>query len=669
MKKRIEIDHFKNFQFLSNVKVSSENKIAFLVKQACMEENGYHSNLYLLENGHPVPLTATNDINSFYWLKNSIVFPALRTQKDKEYKAKGFPLTVLQRLVPGMGEAQEFLRLPYNVTGIYFIDERDFLFTATYNPYIEQMMAENGGATEAAAAAIKAESDYHIFDELPFWSNGVGIVNKHRNRLYHYKEGNVTPVVDEFTTVSQCVRIKDTEKFIVVLKRYEHKMEIPNDLYLFDAADNSMKDISFEKEYSHQNFAVVDEHTLFLQGTDRKKYGIGENGAFYLYNFETGEKTLIDQSYLYSARSSVGTDVSLGTPGNVAWAYDGKDRVAFLQTLDDSSYILQCSISEKKVSHVTTEKGKVLEFVPYQDHFLAICMRGNDGAELYEVALDGKETALTSFNKHLSEEYAISTPEEITFINENGVEIKGWYIKPIGFEEGKKYPTILDVHGGPKTVYGTIFFHEMQYWANEGYGVIFCNPTGSDGKGNDFAELRGLYGDIDVRDVEKFVDVCLEKCPWIDGDRLGMTGGSYGGWMANWFAGNTDRFKAIASQRSISNWISKNNTTDIGYYGDQDSVDSNPWDSLEKIWKQSPLKYANKAKTPTLFINSNEDYRCWMAEGLQMFYALRYFGVPTRMCLFKGENHELSRSGKPIHRVRRLREITQWMDKYLKIEA
>ncbi len=664
MKKRIEIDHFKNFKFLSNVKVSHDNKIAFLVKQACMEENGYHSNLYLIQNGQPVALTASNDVNSFYWLNDSIVFPALRRRKDRDYKSKGFPLTVLQQLVPGMGEAQEFLRLPYNVTGIYFINKSDFLFTATYNPYIEQIMAENGGATEAAAAAIKAESDYHVFDELPFWSNGVGVVNKQRNRLYHYKDGNVTPVVDEFTTVSQCVRIPNTENFIVLSKRY--KMEIPNDLYLFHASDNRMKNISFEKNYSHQNFAVVNEHTLFLQGTDRKKYGIGENGAFYLYDFESGKKTLIDQSYLYSARSSVGTDVSLGTPGNIAWVYDGKDKVAFLQTLDDSSYILQCSISGKTVSHVTAEKGKVLEFVPYKDHFLAICMRGDDGAELYEVSLDGKETALTSLNKRLSEEYAISTPEEITFVNENGVEIKGWYIKPIGFEEGKKYPTILDVHGGPKTVYGTIFFHEMQYWANEGYGVIFCNPTGSDGKGNDFAELRGLYGDIDVRDVEKFVDVCLEKCPWIDADRLGMTGGSYGGWMANWFAGNTDRFKAIASQRSISNWISKNNTTDIGYYGDQDSVASNPWDSHEKIWKQSPLKYANKAKTPTLFINSNEDYRCWMAEGLQMFYALRYFGVPTRMCLFKGENHELSRSGKPIHRVRRLREITQWMDKYLK---
>ena len=164
----------------------------------------------------------------------------------------------------------------------------------------------------------------------------------------------------------------------------------------------------------------------------------------------------------------------------------------------------------------------------------------------------------------------------------------------------------------------------------------------------------------------KFVDICLEECPWMDGDRLGITGGSYGGFMTNWVIGHTDRFKAAASQRSISNWVSLSNTADIGYTFDVDQVDANVWENHDKVWKQSPLQYANQAKTPTVFIHSNEDYRCWMAEGLQMFYALRYFGVETRLCLFKGENHALCVIGKPVHRVRRIQEITQWMDKYLK---
>lgn len=164
----------------------------------------------------------------------------------------------------------------------------------------------------------------------------------------------------------------------------------------------------------------------------------------------------------------------------------------------------------------------------------------------------------------------------------------------------------------------------------------------------------------------KFTDEAVLKYDFIDGDSLGVTGGSYGGFMTNWIIGHTDRFKAAASQRSISNWISKFCTTDIGYYFAGDQNLGNPWDNTEKLWEHSPLKYADKVKTPTLFINSNEDYKCWMAEGLQMFTALKYHDVEARLCLFKGENHELSRSGKPKHRLRRLNEITKWFDSYLK---
>ena len=151
-----------------------------------------------------------------------------------------------------------------------------------------------------------------------------------------------------------------------------------------------------------------------------------------------------------------------------------------------------------------------------------------------------------------------------------------------------------------------------------------------------------------------------------DKSRVGVTGGSYGGYMTNWIIGHTDRFKCAASQRSISNWISKFGTTDIGYYFNADQNQATPWINHDKLWWHSPLKYADKAKTPTLFIHSEEDYRCWLAEGLQMFTALKYHGVEARLCMFRGENHELSRSGKPKHRIRRLTEITNWFEKYLK---
>ena len=164
----------------------------------------------------------------------------------------------------------------------------------------------------------------------------------------------------------------------------------------------------------------------------------------------------------------------------------------------------------------------------------------------------------------------------------------------------------------------------------------------------------------------EFTDEVLRRYPQIDAKRLGMTGGSYGGFMANWIVGHTDRFAAVASQRSISNYLSKCLTTDIGYYHNLSAIQADPWTSFDKMWAHSPLKYADKAVTPTLFIQSDEDYRCWMGDAIQMLQALLLHGVPAKMCLFHGENHELSRNGKPKNRVGRLSEITQWMDKYCK---
>ena len=302
----------------------------------------------------------------------------------------------------------------------------------------------------------------------------------------------------------------------------------------------------------------------------------------------------------------------------------------------------------------------------WKDGFAVSAMRGNAGCEIMYIAPDGTETALTDFNAAICAEYAYSAPEPLNFVNSRGREIEGWVIKPVDMEPGKKYPAILDVHGGPKTVSGSCYFPEMKFWAEQGFAVMFCNPTGGDGGGDEFADIRGRYGEQDYADLMQFVDTVLERCGFIDPDRLGVTGGSYGGFMTNWIIGHTGRFKCAASQRSIANWTSFHNTSDIGWYFAEDQVGGSPWNGLEKIWEQSPLKYADRVTTPTLFLHSDEDYRCPLSEGLQMFYAVREHGVESRLCIFHGENHELSRSGKPENRIRRLREITEWMEHYLK---
>ena len=249
------------------------------------------------------------------------------------------------------------------------------------------------------------------------------------------------------------------------------------------------------------------------------------------------------------------------------------------------------------------------------------------------------------------------------------MDIDGWVILPKDYDPSKKYPAILDMHGGPRVAFGNTMFHEMQVFANNGYFVMLCNPRGGDGRGDEFADLREKYGTIDFQDFMEFVDHVCEQYPAIDTARIGVTGGSYGGWMTNWIIGHTDRFAAAVSQRSFSNWLSDFGCSEIGFSFDvNENGGKTPWTAPKELWERSPVAYADRVKTPTMFIHSLKDYNCPLSEGMQMFAAIKYHGVPSKAVLFEGENHELSRSGKPLHRMRRLKEMNDWFDLYLKGE-
>lgn len=242
-------------------------------------------------------------------------------------------------------------------------------------------------------------------------------------------------------------------------------------------------------------------------------------------------------------------------------------------------------------------------------------------------------------------------------------------MKPVDYDSGRRYPGIFQIHGGPKVTYGGLFNHEMQCFAAQGYFVFYTNPRGSDGRGEDFADITGRLGYDDYEDLMDFCDEVVARYPNLDEKRIGICGGSYGGFMCNWMIGHTDRFAAAASQRSISNYVSKMLCSDIGFNHNMVQMGTDMWKDFDEVWNHSPLKYAHKAVTPTLFIQSDEDYRCWMGDAVQMFNALKKNGVEGRMVLFHGENHDLSRTGKPGNRIARLREIGNWFERFLKEEA
>ncbi len=662
--KKVDYEHFGRFLYPCNLETRNGD-FYYTIKQADFEDNRYKSDLYLLRGGKERRLTASGDVSSYRLRDDGIYFTAVRNEKDKEAVKNGRPLTVLYRLPYDGGEAQEVLRLDMQVSEFQFVDNDRFFFTADYSHAFAKAMVDNENDLEKAAKAIKEDSDYFVFDELPYWGNGLGVVNKVRNRLYFYDKGAITPLVDELTGVYLTALSPDKKTLIFSANTYADVDPLYANLFCVHADKLKVEDISIEEQMLYHNAAFLDNNDLVIFASDCKSFGVNQNTQIFRCNLKTHKLTCLYDKGAHATYGSVGSEVRMGRANESETVVYGKQLYS-IDTLDDSAHIISIDVDTGEIKPVTKERGILCEFVAYEGGFAAFAMRGLGGCELYRIDLDGNEKQLTTMNAPICAEYESSTPIDVYFQNENDVTIHGWVIPPVGMKKGKKYPTILDIHGGPKTVFGNVYFHEMQLWAGMGYAVIYCNPTGGDGKGDTFADIRGKYGTTDFRDIMTFCDRCIEQFSFIDATRMGVTGGSYGGFMTNWIIGHTDRFKAAATQRSIANWTSFSMLSDIGPFFTKDQCGLLVWDDLDLLWEQSPLKYADKVTTPTLVIHSDEDYRCPMAEGLQMFSALRYHGVPTRLVLFKGENHELSRSGKPKHRVRRLKEITEWFEKYLK---
>ena len=261
---------------------------------------------------------------------------------------------------------------------------------------------------------------------------------------------------------------------------------------------------------------------------------------------------------------------------------------------------------------------------------------------------------------------ALARPERFEFESLDGWTVEGWVMRPTNPVYGAKAPAVLAIHGGPHAAYGNAFFHEFQVLAAEGYGVVYLNPRGSQGYGERFtAATRHDWGGKDYEDLMRGLDRALAEHPWIDRERLGVAGGSYGGFMTNWIVGHTRRFRAGATMRSISNAYSQWGTSDLAYMKGMWEYPGDPWEAPQFYLERSPITYVREMRTPLLILHSEQDHRCPIEQGEQLFVALKKQGVPTLFVRFPNESHDLSRNGQPRHRLERLRHITAWFRQYL----
>ena len=288
-----------------------------------------------------------------------------------------------------------------------------------------------------------------------------------------------------------------------------------------------------------------------------------------------------------------------------------------------------------------------------------------DPGDVYvlDTARGGAARRLTQVNEALLSRLAVVQPEPFR-VRSGTATVHGWVMRPPGFDKRRRYPAILQIHGGPHAQYGFSFFHEMQLMAARGYVVAFSNPRGSAGYGLKFMNcIHADWGNLDYKDVMKVADWLFAR-PYVDRARVGVTGGSYGGYMTNWIVAHSERFRAAVTQRSVVNLESMFGTSDYGWELGHE-FGGTPWKNVAELRRQSPITYITSIRTPLLIEHEEDDLRCPIEQAEQLFTALRVLGREVEFVRFEGESHGLSRGGRPQNRAERLRRIIGWFDRWM----
>ncbi|MBY7142983.1 S9 family peptidase [Virgibacillus sp. NKC19-3] len=442
--------------------------------------------------------------------------------------------------------------------------------------------------------------------------------------------------------------------------------ENTNDLYLFHRSTKTITKLTDGQGVYHSASFSPNGDKIACFGHEYTHAGATQN-ELYIFDVETNRRTCLSEAWDMQLGDVMIGDMRLGnsTTGPI-WSKD-ETRIFFIASDFGATGLYQVTVDGdlnvryKKDNHVFG-----FSYDAESETFILGISTPTNPCNFYQLKNDDELKRLTNANATFLDEVAIVEPEALTATAEDGWEIQGWLLRPYGFEEGKKYPFILEIHGGPHMMYGRSFFHEMQLLAAKGYVVLYTNPRGSYGYGQAYVDaVRSDYGGGDYTDLMSAVDYALENYSFIDDTRLGVTGGSYGGFMTNWIVGHTNRFKAAVTQRSISNWLSFYGVSDIGYFFTKWELGKNIMEDPEQLWNFSPLKYAENVETPLLILHSEQDYRCPIEQGEQLFTTLKHLRKNVEFVRFPDASHELSRSGKPEMRMERLNHICRWFETYL----
>ncbi|KKK34905.1 hypothetical protein WN59_04425 [Salinicoccus sediminis] len=650
MKNKVEIgDIYKISSVSSPAIVPGTGAVTYLVTTLDEEKNEYRTNLYRHHNGENVQLTYQHERISN--VRHSPDGAGTLFIAKAEEKQQVFLLRAAG------GEREQLTEEADGVTSAEFSKDGK---SVHYHVSIEK-------DAEDRAEDKKDEKDRKpepvVIDRMKYKADSLGLLKE------KYQAVRTIDIASrEVTTL-----LSGEENFTLV--------EAAGDVMIYTTDRSDEPDFNFsQKLYMKQGKEVpveiekgegiVLDAALSPDGSNLlithmgREFENATHGVIMLYDTASG--TL--QELTGQLDKPVGDYAAADTQQSVEmvpakWVSD--ERFVFVVSENGSVNLYGGNI-DGEVKPLLTGRHHIYGMDAEADHAMLTISRHDSPGELYRFDYgSGNLEKLTGFNKEYEENTELADPEDIRFESGDGTEVHGWFMKPANFDEDGKYPVVTNIHGGPHAFYANTFFHEMQVLSSLGYGVLFVNPRGSHSYSQEFVDaVRGNYGGIDYEDIMAGVDCITGKYSWIDRENLGVTGGSYGGFMTNWIVGHTDRFKAAVTQRSICNWVSFRGVSDIGYYFSDWQIKAE-FSDIDAMWHHSPIKYVDDIKTPLLILHSERDFRCPMEQAEQLYIALKYQKKETRFVRFPDADHNLSRTGKPNLRVERLNHLTEWFKEYL----
>ena len=636
------IQDFLKYRSLSGLSVSGNGRsICFIVTQPVLAGNRYTRELWMCGQDGAGLRRLLGDgrfTGPCAWLDDETV----------GYLACGEGAPFYCGLNVRTGNAVELACLPEGALGAWMLADGSVVYLRTDRPFTREYPQELSFLKEH-------EDGFETLDEIPACFNGEGYVSGRRRALYLVGPDRKTVKVtsDEMNVD----RVIPRPEGLYFAGRTYRGMNTEPGIYFLSREGGQPSALVPEGLYRIHAWNVEEDGTVVFAAHDKRVHIMSDDPAFY----RTGPQGV---SRMDIPEMSVGDGICHDCVYGEGSALAVRAGEVFFVTTRQRDSVIVKAAQGRGPQPVSPDGMAVTEFCLLPQGGLAMIAMGPKCLQELWIVREGAARKLTSFSGDCLRPEDVLPCETFAFSNQ-GFTVNCVVLKPADFDPSGRYPVIFYIHGGAKMCYTDVYFHEMQYLASSGYFVVLGNPRGSDGQGSGFARLLGHYGEPDYDDFMRIVDEALKRFPNMDERRMGVTGGSYGGILTNWVVTHTDRFRAAVAQRSICSMVSTFGTADNGFNFVREQMGGDLWNGFEDLWRQSPLKYAVNCRTPLLLIHSDEDYRCHYTEAMQMFTALKYLGVETEVCLIHGEDHGLSRSGRPVQRIKRLYEIRRWFDLHL----